>query len=655
MIYTLYQNTVCVEGGLLYKDQDPVMKLSDYRNLINRYATTLRTGGNGRTALIDFNTIPKRFRDAIINRYGDPFKKNVTEFITSQLKPDTSAFDYFSTFKLPDGRNLPEPTQREYFINAQILNLCEETVNKQKNRQRVFGKSRITDTWKQLAAAITELDPHLYPHTLPSNPRSLARRCKKYMSDGYASLVHKNFGNGHAVKIEGDVADWILATYMLPNKVSIPLLHNTYLKLNKSNGWPSLSESAIALWLDKPEIRRIWKLSRDGKEAWVKEFQHHTKRDRSKWFPNAYWAMDGTKLDWLHQEDNSIRMAAKLKMNVIIDVFSEKILGWSFSETEDHTDHFKAIKMAFNQSQSKPYYLTYDNQSGHKSSRMQELYSNAVAKEGGTHHPHKAYAKNNPIEQVFNRFQQQCVNQWWFSDGQGIKVRRDDNKPNMDFIMNNRDFLKDRETLESAFKITVDKWNNATHPHFEALTRSEVYDQPAPMSEAFTFLDQVGLFWITNPKQVTYKRGGMIMTVAKQEYEYEVYDEDNKIDSNFRVKYTGAKLSVKYDPEDMEIIRLYIKRPDGKLEYVANAQIKRGHETIPALMQEGQKAAWYEDYETRNTELEAVEKRIASIQAKTGINPEKLIENQNLLIKMGGLIPKDIRNEVESDDFLSRM
>ncbi|MBK5213406.1 MAG: transposase family protein [Flavobacteriaceae bacterium] len=655
-MYEIYQNTMCVNGGFLYKADNPIMTLSQYKNLIYRYAKTLRPGGNGRTALIDFQSIPDRWRKAIVKQYGDPFKKDNTAYITSQLEVDLKASEYFASFKLPDGRHLPETTQREYFTNAQILNLVDKLVCLQKTQQRIFGKTRLTALWQKMAEAITLLDADLYPHTLPNNPRSLERKLKQYKAKGYAALVHKNFGNGHAAKIEGDVADWILATYCLPVKINIAVLHNQYMRLHKGNQWPSLTESAISMYLDKPEVKRIWTLARHGKDAFVNKFQHHTKRDRSHWFPNVHWAMDGTKLDWVHLEDTALGMAAKLKINVIIDVYSEKILGWSYSETEDHTDHFTALKMAFKNAETKPYLLTYDNQSGHKSSRMQELYTKAVAKDGGTHHPHKAYAKNNPIEQVFNRLQQQCVNMWWFNDGQTIKARKEDNRPNMDFLLENKTKLLTKDKLEQAWIITVDQWNAGIHPHFESLTRTDVYNQPAPMADAVSFLDMIDMFWIATPKTITYNRGGLLMRLANKEYEFEVYDENNRINTAFRTKYTGAKFTVKYDPEEMDnYVRLYITKPDGKMEYVANAQPKRAHETIPALMQEGDKAAWYDDYEVRGEELATVEKDLQALRARTGITPEKLIADQDLLIKMGGRLPKDQRNKVEADDFLSRL
>ncbi|HNS43346.1 MAG TPA: hypothetical protein PKN22_11355, partial [Taishania sp.] len=44
---------------------------------------------------------------------------------------------------------------------------------------------------------------------------------------------------------------------------------------------------------------------------------------------------------------------------------------------------------------------------------------------------------------------------------------------------------------------------------------------------------------------------------------------------------------------------------------------------------------------------------IKALQQETGITPEKLMDNQEYLIKMGGLLPKQQRNEVESS--FSRM
>ena len=183
----------------------------------------------------------------------------------------------------------------------------------------------------------------------------------------------------------------------------------------------------------KPENERIWYLPRHGEEEYNKRFGHTLKKNKNVMFPNAHWAIDGTKFDAIHYWDNSAKMAAQMNIDVVIDVHSEKIIGWSFSETENHVDHFKAIKMAVNNAGARPYMFSYDGQSGHKMKKMQNLYKNLLAK-GGRHYQHKVGRKSNPIEQIFDRIQQQVVGKRWFSDKQSIKSHRLSSKPNMDFI-----------------------------------------------------------------------------------------------------------------------------------------------------------------------------------------------------------------------------
>ncbi|MBS7234295.1 hypothetical protein KHA90_25220, partial [Flavobacterium psychroterrae] len=85
-------------------------------------------------------------------------------------------------------------------------------------------------------------------------------------------------------------------------------------------------------------------------------------------------------------------------------------------------------------------------------------------------------------EQLFKRFQQQVITKFWFSDGQGVTVKRDDNKMNTDFILENKSNLKTVEELQKAWLAAVNIWNDKQHPHFE-MSRSEVYQHEMPMKE----------------------------------------------------------------------------------------------------------------------------------------------------------------------------
>src|SRR5690554_119757 len=472
-MYETYQNTLCVDQDVFYQELS-ILSYDSFQKWVQRgKLNRVRTKGRGRAGLIEFASIPEDLKNLIIRSFGNPYLQEDRETFTNQLTTDHDAIAFYKTYTYDDGLRISDKKQAQYICEAEILNqyntIIENYETKIKAQRRKSKKGALK---KKLSSIINDLKTECYPntqtkkfpHKLPSNVRALDRKSQGYIDEGYEFLVHKNAGNKAAQKIKGDIAKWLIAQYSMPNKIVVPVLHTMYMREAERKGWCELSESAIYKWLYEPEQEKLWMISRDGVEAYRNKYGHKLVRDKQEWFPNAYWAIDGSKIDWMHYYDNDLGAAAKFKINPTIDVYSEKIIGWSFSETESHIDHFASVKMAFQEAQSRPYLFTYDGQSGHTSSRMQELYGKMVAKKGGLHYKHAAYEHSSPVEGIFNRLQQQVINYWWFSDKQSIKVRTNNNKPNMDFIQENLHKLPSKEQLIKAWLICVEDWNNATHP-----------------------------------------------------------------------------------------------------------------------------------------------------------------------------------------------
>lgn len=641
-------NILCIESKALY-DKVNIMTTSNYKLLLHRKKMNLiQRGGNGRVALVEYDSIPEKFKAKIQEAIGgDPHKINQKNALLDLIQDDHEAKAFYSNYIKANGQSLSQSSQEKYYADAIIFNAVTEFIKK---RSKVAGVSKANSgvLWKNITAAIQNLDKTKYPHSIKSNYRRVKAKYTKYVDHSYQSLIHGAEGNRNPEKITGEILDWWIAIHSLPVKLSIPEEMSRYEREAKKRGWPKLTLAAVHRRLFEPEVERKWFLGRHGKDEYMNKFGHHLTRKKDNWFPNAYWVIDGTKLDWVHYFDNAQKMAAKLKIDVVIDVYSEKIIGYSFSETEDHTDHFTAVKMAANTAGSHPYLFTYDAQSGHKSKVMQELYGKVVAKHGGTHYHSRPRSKSNPIEQMFSRLQRQVLNIMWFSDKQSVKAKSLDSQMNLDFIQEHKHKLKSKEDLLQAFKAMVNIWNSAKHPRFEC-SRNKAYNHEQPMREEISFLDQVEMFWLTKRSSVTYKRGGIEIRLKGNSFWYEVLDSDNRIDIDFRRKYVGNKFIVKYDPEHLnEFIRLYMPDGNGGLDFIANAQPKREHEPVPALMSEGDKEAWQQDYLIREIEMEMDEAEMMAARKRAGINPETLIEEQELLIKMGGELPKKERSELES-------
>lgn len=647
MIFEYRQNTLCIASSWLLDNE--IMSQGNYKKLCSiGHMKKLTIGGNGRRALVAFESIPERFKKAIREKVGDPYASAKKIIFADYMQWDHEAESFFKAYLLDNGTQLPEEKQQEYTHQAIIFNTVKHIATNVVVQKRFGGKKEM---WDRMLNAIQNL-PATWLHTRYKNVLSFKRAFKKYEDESYGSIVSGKFLNNNSTKIADEVADWILAQYCLPIKYTISEVHSLYESIRELKGWKEISERAIGLWLDKTEQKRIWMLARDGREEYMKAFGHTVTRNRSQWFPNAWWAIDGTKLDLVHFANNKQKMAAELKINVVFDVYSEKIIGWDIAYSENHASHFRAIKMAVNESGCRPHLFTYDKQSGHTTQKMQNLYDKLPVK--GHHYSHKVGRKSSPAEQIFNRLQQQVISKMWFSDKQGIKVRKATNRPNTDFIVEYKEALPTVDEFNKIFQALVNKWNAGKQEDW-TLNRIEMYNQETEHREEIDIMDQVSLFWIDETKEKKYYAHGLPLTVEGKDYLYEVYDHNGAVDLEFRRKWVNEKLIVRYDPEYLnEYVALYELLPSQEKRFVAYATKKRAHESIPVLMKDNSRELPNQDIAIRDAELKRDQEAYERLLQRTGITRESLIEEQELMVKFQGHLPKDDQMATDSNSFHSR-
>jgi hypothetical protein len=643
------QNTLCLSANWLWENN--ILTDDYFRKLCSRgHIKKITIGGNGRKALVAYESLPDRFKKLICDKVGDPYATAKKIIFADYMNWDHNAVDFFKTYLLDNSTHLPEEKQTEYTHQAIMFNTVNHITLNVVIQKRFGGKRSM---WDKMLEAINNL-PDTWQHTRYKNVVSFKRAYKKYQEEGYGSIVSGKFLNSNSTKIVDDVADFILSQYCLPIKYTITEVHRLYESVRETKGWKSLTERGIGEWLDKTEQKRIWMLARDGKDEYMKTFGHTVTRNRSQWFPNAWWAIDGTKLDLVHFENNKQKMAASLKINVVFDVYSEKIIGWDIAYTENHASHFRAVKRAVNEAGCRPFLFTYDKQSGHTSSKMQNLYDRLPAK-GGAHYSHKVGRKSSPAEQIFNRLQQQVISKMWFSDKQGIKVTKATNRPNTDFIVEYKEALPTVDQFNFIFQALVNKWNAGKQEDW-TMSRVEMYEQETEHREEIDIMDQLSMFWIDETKEKKYYAHGLPLTVEGNDYLYEVYTPTGQVDLNFRRQWVNEKLIVRYDPEYLsDYVALYELKPSGEKTFVAYAEKKRAHESIPVLMVENSKANLLQDVAVRDLELLRDQEAYENLIKRTGITRESIIEEQELMIKFQGHLPKEEQMETDSMSFNSRL
>lgn len=643
-MFEYYNNILCVQGRWL--DQAGVITLLNLKLLTHRGKIKRAKMGKGlgNTALYVYDTLPERYKNIIEREMGiNPREQGERIPLAQYIQYHNVAAAFFSSYELEDGRYLGDANEQaveEYTANASVFLGVEKVIEKVMDANVKVNKA---DLWKNISEAVQNLNHDIrtqYPFSLPSNPQALRAKYEACMMDkssnryprvGLEGLIHNNYCNNHSEKITTEIGEWLITFYALPNKPSIPELLMNYEKNREVTGWPHLSETSAQNFLMKPENERIWLRGRDGIDAYTNRFGHTIKRDRDSMFPNAHWAIDGTKFDAVHYRAEGNKMASEMNIDVIIDVHSEKIIGWSFSESETHVDHFKALKMAVNETCTRPYLLTYDAQSGHRTKKMQELYTKVVST-GGTHYHHKVGRKSNPIEQVFNRFQQQVVGKRWFSDKQSIKSKQSRSQVNVDFLREFKKALPTKEELYQHWIIMVDEWNSMKHPRYNK-TRSEVYMAPCNFTRELGTLEQLSMFWLNESKPKKYYAHGMPLTVAGKDYHFEVYDENGDIDIEFRRKYVNTKVVVSYDPDMLnEFIALYEVDEKGNRSFISYAQKKREHAQVPFLLSVSDNEKLRKDIAVRDAENLRDWEAYQRMTERTGVTREKLIDEQNASI-----------------------
>lgn len=565
-------NILCVKGRSLY--ETGIMSQANYKQLKSRYFETVRNGGNGRTALISYNSIPERFKLKIEEEFGDPYKTTKHTQFRNYLLFDENANTFFEDYTLDNGDPLPEVRKQEYKANASVLNAIHTITSQNSARRKALGGSS-TKIWDKIAVIIQELPKHSYPHSLPSNVRRLKQKLKDYKTNGYESLIHRGFCNKNSEKINDDAKLWVLSRWadQVQRCATVNQLFKEYNIKAELEGWKQLKDSeSLSNYLSITEA--LWTGHRYGElKAKAKfDYQQSTKLPSMR---DSLWYSDGTKMNLYYQVGGKMKTC---QVYEVMDAFSEVLLGYHISESENYEAQYYAYKMAAETAGHRPYEIKFDGQGGHSKLQAGEFLSK-MARISVKTKPYNGSSKT--IESAFGRFQQQIMAKSWFFTGQNIESKKSESKANMEFILANKANLPTLEEAKEVYKQYRQEWNQETH--FKSKQpRLEMYlNSTNPETPELNIWDMVDLFWITREKPVTVTPYGVGYKEKDVKYNYMVHTDDGLPDFKWLGTWIDKKVRIKYSPDDRSLIYLYEDTPLGlkritgattKVEVQRNAQ-----------------------------------------------------------------------------------
>lgn len=574
---------------------------------------------DGRKKLIRYDLLKPINQRLITNTYGNPHTYFGFQALETLLIKDKNAQKQLDLFQVNE-QYLSEDLKKKYSNACDLLKL---TINITTEEIKATGFPTIKAFYDLILLYIKE-NSSKFPNKFPASYRNYKQKERDFKAQGIKAVVSGYLGNEKAKKIDEKIADWLIAKYAIMTKIDTVELTNIYNSRCQKIGWPTLSRSAIYSFLHKTDIEPIWWLGRHGVASWKKRFEHHMKLFLPT-YRDAMWCFDGTKLNFYYRdEDSSIKMNSKLKINKVTDVFSEVILGYDLAFSEDHVSTYLAIKEAVKFSGHRPFQVLYDGQAGNTKAETQDFLDRISQ----VHFKAKPYnAQSKPVESIIGRFQKKVMKKYWFFTGQNVTAKSEDSKANIEYILAHKDDLWTIEEVRALVPMLIKEWNNSPHPLYPDKTRLEVYlESINPEATPVDYLDMVDMFWLTKQLPITYKKGGIMVHIGKNKHEFEVYEEDKVTPKQaFYERYINAKFIVKYDLEDPSHVRLFELYGKSDLRFVDVAWNKNEvarfvGDLTPGMREDIDKCLSFR----KGQKLRAADK-LKKAQANSGVDPEALL------------------------------
>lgn len=609
-MYEFHDNVLSIPAKVLYEDLE-LVAYNTYLSYVQRgkFKRTKEGRGKGNEAFVAFDSLPPDFKEIIISVYGPAPESGKISF-TSYIVEDSEARKFFNTYRLDNGDELPDKNKIEYIANVEIFNAITAILKSTMSIRRVL-QSKVKP-WEKFVEIVKQLPISKYAHSLPKNQRRLQDKYRRYIKEGYSSMIHEGFGHKNSEKLNDEAKSWVLARWSdrVKKCTGYSQLLREYNKMAEGMNWKQLqSEGALINFLTDPKIEPLWWGFRYG-ELNAKEkfmYQQSTKLPSLR---DSLWYSDGTKLNYYYRDEEG--KLQTIQVYEVFDTYSEVFLGYHISTTEDYEAQYYAFKMALQISGHKPYEIKFDNQGGTKKLQAQSFLGK-LSKITRNTAPYNG--KSKTIENAFGRFQAEYLKQDWFFTGMNITTTKKESKANMEFVLANKANLPTLKEVKEIYAQRRKEWNEAPHPKV-GKSRLEVYlDSVNPATPEVHLWDMMDLFWIKRKQAITCTPYGIKFQKDKVSYNYMVHDADGLPDIDWLCDNIDKKFIVAYDPDDMSIIQLYEETALG-LRKVCMA------ETKVEIHRNAQEQEEWELSFIRKVEQRIKEKRIANRDKMLSIQEE---------------------------------
>lgn len=533
-----FNNILTVEAGWMI--EQGIFTSENYRQMAHRGdIQVVRRACRNTPALVAYDSMPDRYKKAIVERVGDPRKQARQNVLEGLIEHSATATTFFEDYMIDDDRHLPADKRREYYTNAIVLDGVKRLIEGRNSKRKALG-NRATRFWDEISQAVQELDLTKWPHTLPANARSLERKYQRYLAEGFGSLVHKAYqtGSKNAAKVADDNQKAMLVTFMSdPRNLDNEQVARLYNMVAQQMDWKKITASAVAVWRDKCDDLIFAR--RHGAEKYRAGREMQVRRSAPT-RPLLFWTMDGWDVELLYQhkpDKGATTYHNRLTMVVVLDGCCRYPIGFAVGKNESPALIREALRDAERETQRLfgRMYRVGQLQSDHFAMKNLTPTYQAVADKVTPARVKNAKAK--PIEAWFNYFNKKYCQMQTNWSGFGITSRKE-LQPNTEYITRYKHQFPDFEGCVRQIVSFIQAERAELETAYVAQFEAEGLTELKTAQYLMAFGESTG------ERRYLLQGCGIRCTIGTRKMDYDCFD------THFR-KYPSTRWQLRYDPEDL--------------------------------------------------------------------------------------------------------
>lgn len=309
----------------------------------NNYIKRLRAQGPNTPTLVKWDTLPRDWQKLLVETFGEPQRQVRQSLFEKHYSRDSRAIEFYTNYQLTDGKLLPDEVIDEYTLNASVLNTVERIYTKRYELRKSL-RGKVQDIWTIVTNECNRFRD-IQSHTLPANAASLRRKLKDYKKEGYEALIHGNFCNKSALKVDDRVKELLDSMFAYqtdkptPTKISrqyegflsgyVEVINNETGEMYDPKEFPKISAATITNYLAKWSSKVGTHTIRSGnRQVWMSKFRPYHDMSQPK-FSNSIISIDD------RQPPFEYAKGKRMWFYNAIDLGSEAFTTWVYGQTKE--------------------------------------------------------------------------------------------------------------------------------------------------------------------------------------------------------------------------------------------------------------------------------------------------------------------------------